>query len=334
MHRLNNAAHEVGMPYQVPRLNLAGHFQITQTQPVDQASLQPVKMNNTQTTTPKTDAAQNFRLSKSEHNSPILGALSKPSFNNQIPAQNSDPDILLSHNGVRPIAQTRYSMNDFSDFLNSEPFEFLNQPIMSANLEQGPFSWEEYNIGTPFTFNGISGQPVPPSISSTVSQDHPDLSRSSSGTISESGEPSILADFSMMPHNSNQVPLELDPAWNISNSFTTSTGFPSFSQPSQLDSSYSVCAIGLSDPSSYFSEQINNNDIGSGSGEGKWLPLTAEPWLPQGSDAFAGILTPTQLPLATNDGGWPAISAYDFSNYGPQVDGQDGQGVVDGMNWM
>jgi len=130
----------------------------------------------------------------------------------------------------------------------------------------------------------------------------------------------------MIPSD-DQIPLDFDPAWNIPNSLTSGTGYPSYNQSIQLDPSYSVSALELSDPSSYYTEQTNG---------GKWLPLTPEPWLPQNGNTFPGLTTSTQMPLSTDNGDWPATAVYDFSNYGPEVvDGQDReQGLDGGMNWM
>lgn len=338
MHRLNNAAHEVGLPYQVRRLNSVGVPTNLAVQPLDPS---PITSNATSKSTQaplpaasKEVVSQDERVWESAHGSPTTGVISDAPSNPQTFSQETPIEMSFFGIDLRPPTQTRYSMDDFSDYLNNEPYDCPVHPVMSASLEQGPFDWDDYNIATPFTFNGIVDQVAPPTASSTVSHDQPCFSRSSSGTLSDAGEISILPDIPILTQT-QQIPLDFDSAWTGSNPFADGSDFAALRSQSPCQDYKTPtypCSLpsGMSPSMGYVAEEF------------KWLPLTSEPF-PQrtteggfyNDDDNNNMFIP---PFSENDApveAWPATLAYDFSAYGGVAPlGNAPSGNMEGMNWV
>lgn len=342
MHRLNNAAHESGMPYQVRRFNSIGVPHNPPQQPIEHMPLQAMSLaNSVETANPLEGSAEEIYdapFHNPELNQSLATSMSAMPSNTQTLPQDATLDMFIYNSNPYPAIQTRYSMNDFSGFLDSEPSDILAQSTMSANIEQGPFCWDDYNVVTPFTLGDVIDQPLPPQTASSIaSYDQPSLSRSSSGTLSDAGEFSTLADFSIVAQEETQTPLVYDATWS-GGAFPFIPSSNGFSQPvfQPLEASVITYPTAFSDlSSSYVAQQAPvTTDLLPQPDLQKWLQLTPEPlatMVPlQGElntdmyGAGGSDMTPLSSFLSNSltsvQADWPApstsASTYDFAGYG------------------
>jgi len=191
IHRSNHAAHECGLPYTIPGpVSVSGRSGFLAPRPSETLSLSILP--TTQMSQPQSSS---FSSSMPDERPFARVGNDSPSRYLRFPVDVRTPprelDVAFWNSALSPGNPTRYSMNDFSQFINADfnTSQHEDRVSNSTNVEQPHFAWTDLEIST--AYNSVPSQNL--HLTPVVSADHsqtsqPDLSQSSSGTVSEQGD--------------------------------------------------------------------------------------------------------------------------------------------------
>jgi hypothetical protein len=183
VHRNNNAAHEHGLPYKIPRPHSIHGHSVHGHKSVDSLLLRPLEDSMKHLADPIAAIKQEERLVRSEHGSPGLqGMPTFDQFNNNL------QPLDLSYGGFGASFPASPVVDQFKEHAYN-PYESYtltpDEPPLSAATSLPPVDWSSF---PPFSStNGTVQYSQPPSYAS-FDQGHlnqPGLTASSSGEISE-----------------------------------------------------------------------------------------------------------------------------------------------------
>ncbi|KAL9060580.1 MAG: hypothetical protein Q9162_000531 [Coniocarpon cinnabarinum] len=231
LHRMNNAAHEFGTPYQIkrfttstPNVSLMGH-------PSSEDNLQFASAMQHTTTPPPITTTDEMSVSvptstptgpwipghtpshsRSYQASPVDGLQQQPPTSAGLLQPGNDTSFM--NNALSPGNPARYSMNDFSalQWPGFASNGMYSNPTYAASADQlGTSHWSDWSTDTPQYSQGNTAVQTPQNRLSVASVDQPGLTHSPSNTVSEAGS-SVHPSDTNFTNFGSQPPATINPS--------------------------------------------------------------------------------------------------------------------------
>ena len=225
LHRMNNAAHEFGMPYQIKRFTTSTPNISLVEQPSSDDSLHTPSLSKTSQPSSQPNElstsvpGNSWMQSPSYQQSPNDGTL--PTFSSADFLQPRVETSFVNNAVSSPGNQSRYSMSDFSKFQWSDipTNSMYSQPTFAASADQlGTSNYSDWSLDTPQYSQSNTTLQTPQQRLSVASVDQPGLTHSPSNTVSEASSSAYPSDTSY-PNFGSQPPRTINPSYTSKDYF-------------------------------------------------------------------------------------------------------------------